>query len=310
MDSQGHNPSTPSQAEANLRALIESTEDLIWSVDLDFRLLTFNRVAQEAVERSFGVRAKAGMCFVELFPPERAALWPPMFERALAEGPFRVEFSLLDGRTLELSLNPILDNGEAIGISVFGKDITERKQAAEELAQLHRVFRSAQQAAHFGLFEWNARTGKSLWSPETFELYGLDPKTTEPSAETWLQTVHADDRNEMRRRRQEAMDSPEGRLNIEYRLADGQRWIAGTAQVYRDSEGHPTCMIGIAMDVTERKRAETAISQGNDAIARAESHYRRMFNSVSDALFVYRLRDNGLPLPSRFLEVNGSACRL
>jgi len=33
----------PNQAEANLSALIESTEDLIWSVDLDYRLITFNR---------------------------------------------------------------------------------------------------------------------------------------------------------------------------------------------------------------------------------------------------------------------------
>ena len=307
MDSSGFNPSAAAQADANLRALIESTDDLIWSVDPDFRLLTFNRAAQEAVERTFGVRAEVGMRLNELFPPERAALWPPLYERALVEGPFRSEFSLLDGRTLELSFNPILHGGKTVGISVFGKDMTERKQATEELAQLHRVFHSAQQAAHFGVFEWNAKTRKSVWSSHTFDLYGLDPKTTEPSAEVWLQTVHPDDRSEMRRRRQEALDSPEGRLNIEYRLADGQRWIAGTAQVYRDSDGKPAHMVGIAMDITERKRAEAAIKQGNDAIATAESHYRTIFNAVSDALFVHRLGEDGLP--TTFIDVNDNACR-
>ena len=81
-------------AEANLAALIESTEDLIWSVDLNYRLLTFNRALHDNIQRNFGVRAAVGMRPEDLLPPARAALWPPLYDRALSEGPFRAEYPL------------------------------------------------------------------------------------------------------------------------------------------------------------------------------------------------------------------------
>ena len=62
------------QAEANLSALIESTEDFIWSVDLDFGLLTFNRALQQHIKRTFGTQAAVGKRPHDLLPPERAAI--------------------------------------------------------------------------------------------------------------------------------------------------------------------------------------------------------------------------------------------
>ena len=97
----------PHQAEASLSALIESTEDLIWSVDLSFGLLAFNKALRDHFERHLGIRAAFGMRPEDLSPPARAALWPPLYDRALAQGPFRAEYPLLDGRTLELSFNAI-----------------------------------------------------------------------------------------------------------------------------------------------------------------------------------------------------------
>ena len=108
-DITGLRPQTgaPFQAEANLSALIESTEDLIVSVDLEYRLLTFNQALRDSVMATVGLEAAVGMRPEEWLPPGRWALWPPMFDRALSEGPFRTEYTLLDGRTLELSFNPI-----------------------------------------------------------------------------------------------------------------------------------------------------------------------------------------------------------
>jgi PAS domain S-box-containing protein len=119
---------TPGQAEANLSALIESTEDLVASFDLEYRLLTLNKAFRKTIKAAVGLQAVVGMRPEEWLLPERYALWPPMFDRALSEGPFRTEYTLLDGRTLELSFNPILHDGKATGISVFGEDISERKR--------------------------------------------------------------------------------------------------------------------------------------------------------------------------------------
>jgi PAS domain S-box-containing protein len=118
--------------------LIESTEDLIWSVDLNYGLLTFNRAFHDNIQRNFGIRSGVGMRLEDLLPPARAALWTPLYERALSEGAFRVEYSLADGRTLELAFNRIVQDGETTGISVFGKDITERKTAEKILLDAER----------------------------------------------------------------------------------------------------------------------------------------------------------------------------
>jgi diguanylate cyclase (GGDEF)-like protein/PAS domain S-box-containing protein len=136
----------PHQAEANLSALIESTEDLIWSVDLDYRLITFNRALQRHIQSMFGVRLAAGMLPKDFVPPERVGFMPPLYERALAEGSFREEFSLADGRTLELAFNPIVVDGKTTGVSVFGKDITERKAAEESRSFLAEVVESCEEA--------------------------------------------------------------------------------------------------------------------------------------------------------------------
>src|SRR5208283_3955833 len=65
---------------------------------------------------------------------------------------------------------------------------------------------------------------------------------------------------------------------------------------------------GFIEDITEQKKAQLAIQQAHEAVARAEAHYRLMFNSVSDAVFVHKFGGDGLPSP--FLEVNDNACRL
>jgi PAS domain S-box-containing protein len=130
-------------AQANLSALIESTEDLIWSVDLKLRLVTFNNAFRAYIAGNYGVRAEFGMGPEDLLPRERSVIWPSLFQRALSKGPFRMEHSLPHGRTLEISFNPILQDGETTGISVFGKDITERKRVEDNLLESNRRLEEA-----------------------------------------------------------------------------------------------------------------------------------------------------------------------
>ena len=121
------------QAEANLSALIESTEDLIWSVDPRLRLITFNRAFKEYFDRNFGGPVAPGMSVRELHPPALAVFWLQLYERSLSGKTFSTEHTIVDGRTLEISFSPIVVDGETTGVSVFGKDITERKKAESKL---------------------------------------------------------------------------------------------------------------------------------------------------------------------------------
>ena len=124
------------ESRANLAALIESTQDLIWSVDLEFRMLTFNTALKEHFRSNYGTEPRVGLTALDFLPPERAARWPGLYARALQEGACQVEYGLPDGRTLELAFHPIRRGHETLGVSVFGKDISERKRAEQEILTL------------------------------------------------------------------------------------------------------------------------------------------------------------------------------
>ena len=120
-------------AAAHLTALIESTQDLIFSVGLDHRLVIFNNAFAQYVQKTWGVIPQAGMSALDMVSLSQAALWFRMFVQAIDEGAYRIEHVLRDGRLLDLSFNPIVVAGATVGISVFGKDISERTKAEEAL---------------------------------------------------------------------------------------------------------------------------------------------------------------------------------
>ena len=148
-------------AEANLSALIESTEDLIWSVDLDERLVTFNGAFDRHLVAAFGIHPQVGMPSSKMVPPERADLLPLLYRRVRAEGPVRIEFPLVDGRCLYLTLSPILVEGRLNGISVFGRDITEQKTTERALREAEEKYRTIFDGSLEGLFQ-TSREGKLL----------------------------------------------------------------------------------------------------------------------------------------------------
>ena len=149
------------RAQANLASLIDSSDDYFWSVDLDRRLLTFNRAFGRHLEDSYGVRPAVGARLDELLGPERGAPWLTSLETAMSVGASRAEYPLLDGRTLELSFNQIVANGQTMGISISGKDITDRKLAERALEETDRKYRDIFDGSLEGLFQ-TTLGGKAL----------------------------------------------------------------------------------------------------------------------------------------------------
>jgi PAS domain S-box-containing protein len=82
-----------------------------------------------------------------------------------------------DGTTFPVEANisyVALSNNEYMVAVV--RDITERKQAAEELRLRERQLAESQRISHIGSWEHNLKTGRVFWSDELFRLLGLDPE--------------------------------------------------------------------------------------------------------------------------------------
>lgn len=133
-------------AEANLAALFESTTDMIWSVDRQMRLQAYNPAFRKTYWLSFHREPQLGATMHQSITPEFERLWESYYERALREGPFRIEYTLFSGASVQLSFHPILSDGEVSGVSVFSKDIMQRKIAHEMQRHLSEVIESSEDA--------------------------------------------------------------------------------------------------------------------------------------------------------------------
>ncbi|WNG50114.1 PAS domain S-box protein [Archangium minus] len=127
--------------EGKLLSLIESTDDLVLALDLEGRLVTANHVARELFHQLRNRAVLTGGSLHELSPPEERWVLRERFAQAVTGQRLRTEVSLpVDGRirTLEITFNPVWEGRRVVGMTVFGRDISERKEAEARLEEMHR----------------------------------------------------------------------------------------------------------------------------------------------------------------------------
>jgi len=130
-----------------------------------------------------------------------------------------------------------------------------------ELQRSEERLRLAQQVARIGTFEWNIQTGVNTWTPELEEMYGLPPGGFGGTQTAFENLVHPDDRAGVIELNNWALKTGKPTKG-EWRVVwpDGSvHWIAGRWQVFMNESGGPSRMIGVNIEITDRKRAEEAL---------------------------------------------------
>lgn len=130
----------------------------------------------------------------------------------------------------------------------------------------------AQAIAHLGNWRWDLRSGVVSWSDELFRIFGVDPGSFVPSNDAIHAMIHPEDQERHARLveqalRGEAVGPFESRI---IRPGGEERVVLASGfEVQRDERGQPTFLLGTILDITERKRAEEALSRREAVLAQA-----------------------------------------
>jgi PAS domain S-box-containing protein len=267
-------------ADAHLAALVENNEDLIWSVDLNFRLDSFNKALSDAFARDYGAKIAAGMTPRDLLPPEKAAFFPPLYEKALSEGPCAAEYRLADGRYLGLTFNPIVQDGRKVGVSVIGKDVTRQKSVQEALRRTAEQYRQFFEFAPEAIYRIT-RGGKTVVvNPAGARLLGYDSPgeaiavLKDWSRQVWFDPAEHDAFIRAVEQQGEARSDPH-----QFRRKDGTfLWGVMTERKICGPGRETLYFQGFLEDITERKAAQEALQS-------AEQQYHEIFEYAPEGIF-------------------------
>jgi PAS domain S-box-containing protein len=175
-------------------------------------------------------------------------------------------------------------------------DVTERKQAEQALAERNIQLALAGKAGLVGSCAYDAETEMMQISDGYAAIHGFPEDTAEIAHSEFLARVHRDDIGRVEQARSDAFRERRREYNVEYRIirpGGDVRWVEVRCFISFSGEGHPRRVVGISIDITERKGVEehqrTLLAELDHRVKNAlatvsavVSHTRQGSRSVAD----------------------------
>jgi len=303
------------KSEAMYRNLVETSNDLIWSVDAEGR---WTYLSPAAVRRIYNCEPAEmlGRDIREQLAEEVSERDLTVFRRIL-EGESMFDYQTRhvrrDGVHVDLSINAVpmrSAKGSVIGATGTARDITAEKAAAAALYENVEKLRLAVDAAELMYWEWDRDSNQLHWGRDPSAIVGAAGGKTTRWPE-YVKLVHPEDRERYLSVVNAAWEKV-GPCTNEYRVIrqDGQvAWLSSHAKTLADASGRVHRMIGVSQDITERKRQEeeARFLAHHDTLTGLPNR-RLLDDRLRQAVLLAQRRDTRLALMvvdlDRFKQVN------
>ncbi|XHX78347.1 MAG: PAS domain S-box protein [Stenomitos frigidus ULC029] len=146
--------------------------------------------------------------------------------------------------------------------------LTDRKRSEIALRESEEFFKLALDFTHIGSWDWRVNTNQVIWNENTARLLGYVLSEMQPSHQAWRDRVHPDDLDRVEQTIAQALEAGTN-YEAEYRVVhpDGSlHWLIGRGRGIYDASGQVNRMIGVILDITDRKQAEQEIQQLNQSL--------------------------------------------
>jgi PAS domain S-box-containing protein len=187
-----------------------------------------------------------------------------------------------------------------IGVNI---DVSERRRTEQALTDRNRQLQLAGKAALVGSFAIDIDAAREDFSSQRMQfspgfaaIYGLPEETVEISLGEWRSLVYPEDLPQFLKHRQQLFAERRGEHHAEFRIVrpcGTIRWIEARSFIEYDQAGHAKRLVGVNIDITERKRAEEArkilnaeldhrVKNALATVTAVISHSRQGSRSVAD----------------------------
>ncbi len=254
------------RSEEQYRSLVETSRDLIWSVDTEGRWRFVNNAAIEIY--GYTPAEMLGRPFTDFLAPHRIEADLHTFGQIKAgEGIHRYETEHVrrDGRSIFLSFNaiPLYDqHGQIMGTTGTARDITEQREAEQRIRAANARFESLVAEMPLGYVVWSEQLQITGWNPAASEIFGfsLDEAGGRRIDELLIPSESQSAFGDMRRQLLEG--NAAAGLVIPVRTRTGQlltcEWFN---TVLTDPQGRIQCIVSLIRDISEKSRLEAKLLQ-------------------------------------------------
>lgn len=283
------------KSEQRLSSILASITDCHFELDKKWR---FVRINNHAVE-FFGRKREEliGRSYFEVFPTLKGSIFRKQYQKAVSKSisvHFDVQSVLYPGRWVELHVYPT----EERGVSVFFRDITDRKLAEIALRESEERFRAIADYS-YDCENWFGPDGKLIWvNPAVFRLTGYTVDECMAMSDFPLPLFDREDRERLvSHLTQATQGSSANDVEFRIRCKDGsQKWVAASWQPIYNVDGSGLGHRSSIRDITDRKRIEEQLKNYHEHLEKivqdrtkelkeSQEKYQSMFENAVEGIF-------------------------
>jgi diguanylate cyclase (GGDEF)-like protein/PAS domain S-box-containing protein len=260
------NPKGRSPSDERYRHVFEDGPIGIWLVDGNLRTLEMN----PAMSQMLGYTAEelGQRTFADVTHPDDLQSNLAMAAQLIAGeiSTYTVEKRYVtkggDPISVDTTVTAVRDDTDEFSYAIaVVRDVSERRDAEMALADRGRHLADAEALAHAGSFTSDPRCDEIEWSDELYRVFGIEPRSIDPTLDIIFDIVHPDDLAMVRARITTLMRTGEP-FDMEYRInrMDGEAaWVRARASVDMGAAG-PERLFGSVQDISDGKRLEESLA--------------------------------------------------